>query len=123
MNTLLIAASVTGFVTFAVHTWVGTPRVAWPIMATDLAEPVKCINFGSWHGMTACLFFMASAFAIASIYPEAIELAWFAFLYNVSMLILSVVLVIKLKQSFKRIIHWMMFSTTSLLAGFGLLAG
>ena len=73
--------------------------------------------------MTVCLFFMASAFAIAAIYPEAIELAWFAFLFNVSMLILSVTLVIKMKQSFKRIIHWIMFSTTAILAGFGLLAG
>ena len=35
MDTLLLAAAGTSFFTFAVHTWIGGPRIAAPLLASN----------------------------------------------------------------------------------------
>lgn len=123
MDMMLLAAACSGFVTFAVHTWLGGPRVAGPLLrASDLPEIPKYINYGCWHGMTISLFFVATAFAWAAYDEAAIELAWFAFLYNAAFLVWSVGLVLWKKQSFLHIPHWVMFGATTILGGLALLA-
>ena len=67
--------------------------------------------------MTISLAFMVVAFLWSGLKPEAYELAWFAFLYHVAMLLWSILLVVWKKQGFLRLPHWIMFGTTSPLAG------
>lgn len=122
MDWMLLAAGTTGLFTFAVHTWIGGPRIAQPLLdAIDLKDTPKYVSYGCWHGMTISLLFMAAAFFVAAVSPHAIELAWFAFAYNVAMMVWSVGLVIWKELGFTQLPHWAMFGTTSIIAGTALL--
>jgi len=94
--TLLWAAAVMSVVTFAIHTFIGGPRVAVPLLAnTNLPIASKWLNYYCWHITTIYTFVMGGAYAYVAIYPERIELVVFVSILNVSFAILSAIVAMK----------------------------
>ena len=94
--TLLWAAAFMSVVTFAVHTFVGGPRVAAPLLAdTELPKASKWLNYYCWHITTIYTFVMGGAYAYVAINTEKTELVVFLSILNVSFSILSAVVATK----------------------------
>lgn len=57
--------------TFLIHTFIGGPRVAAPLLAdTGLPKASKWLNYFCWHIATVLLAFMAGAFAWLALEPR-----------------------------------------------------
>jgi hypothetical protein len=94
--TLLWAAVIMSVVTFAVHTFVGGPRVAVPLLAdTNLPIASKWLNYYCWHITTIYTFVMGGAYAYVAMKPEKIELVVFLSILNTSFAVLSAVVAVK----------------------------
>ena len=94
--TLLWTAAFMSVVTFVVHTFVGGPRVAVPLLAdTNLPKASKWLNYYCWHITTIYTFVMGGAYAYVAINPEKIELVVFLSILNVSFSILSAAVAMK----------------------------
>ena len=114
--TLLWAAAIMSIVTFAVHTFVGGPRVATPLLAdTKLPKASKWLNYYCWHITTIYTFVMGCAYAYVAFNTEKIELVVFLSILNVSFAILSVVVAIKGNINPFRFPSTSLFSTVSIL--------
>lgn len=116
---LLWVAAFICMVTFYVHTFIGGPRVAGPLLKNkDLPVASKWLNYYCWHIVTIYLFFMGGAYAYVAWYPDRPELVVFLTLLNTSLSILSIAVATKGK------INPLRFPSTTLFAlvavcGFG----
>ena len=91
--TLLWMAAIMSVVTFAVHTFVGGPRVAAPLLAdSNLPIASKWLNYYCWHITTIYTFVMGGAYAYVAINPEKTEFVAFLSILNTSFAILSAVI-------------------------------
>lgn len=114
--TLLWAAAIMSVVTFAVHTFVGGPRVAAPLLAdTNLPKASKWLNYYCWHITTIYTFIMGGAYAYVAFNTEKIELVVFLSILNVSFAILSAVVAIKGNINPFRFPSTSLFATVSIL--------
>ena len=94
--TFLWVAAIMSVVTFVVHTFVGGPRVAAPLLAdTNLPKASKWLNYYCWHITTLYTFVMGGAYAYVAMNTEKIELVVFLSILNVSFAILSAAVAMK----------------------------
>ena len=117
MNTYCFwAATMMSVVTFAVHTFIGGPRVAGPLLEdTRLPKASKWLNYYCWHVTTIFTFAMGGGYAYVAGHPERPELAVFLTVVTAALSILSAAVSIKGK------IHPLRFPSTSLFASVALL--
>lgn len=114
--TLLSAAAIMSVVTFAVHTFVGGPRVATPLLAdTNLPKASKWLNYYCWHITTIYTFVMGGAYAYVAFNTEKIELVVLLSILNASFAILSAVVAIKANINPFRFPSTSLFATVSVL--------
>ncbi|MCW8846596.1 MAG: hypothetical protein OQK99_12240 [Gammaproteobacteria bacterium] len=114
--TLLWAAAIMSVVTFAVHTFVGGPRVATPLLAeTNLPKASKWLNYYCWHITTIYTFSMGGAYAYVALNTEKIEFLVFLSILNGSFAILSAAVAIKGEISPFRFPSTSLFATVSML--------
>lgn len=114
--TLLWAAAIMSVVTFAVHTFIGGPRVATPLLAdTHLPKASKWLNYYCWHITTIYTFVMGGAYAYVAFNTEKTELVVFLSILNVSFTILSAVVAIKGNINPFRFPSTSLFATVSIL--------
>lgn len=93
---MLWAAMVVSVVTFFVHTFIGGPRVADPLLEnTTLPLASKWLNYYCWHITTIYTFMMGGAYAYAALNPERFELVVFVSILNISFSILSALVALK----------------------------
>jgi len=93
---LLWAAALMSVVTFAVHTFIGGPRVALPLLADkNLPIASKWLNYYCWHITTIYTFVMGGAYAYVALNSDAVEVVVLLTILNVSFSILSAVVAIK----------------------------
>ena len=123
MNWFLMAASAAAFATFAIHTWIGGPAIARPLLrAGDIHDVAKYTNYYCWHLVTLTLFAMGGGFAWAAMHPEGIELGWMSFLLSFAFLVWNVLLIAWKKQKPLEMPQWILFLVVSALGAFGLFA-
>ncbi|UTW59577.1 hypothetical protein KFE96_04520 [Kordiimonas sp. SCSIO 12603] len=120
MNIYLVAAAAASFLTFAIHTWVGGPVIAKPLVESDMHRVPKYTNYACWHIVTIMLFAMGGAFLWAAYFSDAIELAWFAFLLSSATLVWFAVLILWKRLSLVEFPQWALFVTIDILAFMGL---
>ncbi|EWH05076.1 hypothetical protein AT00_12220 [Pseudoalteromonas lipolytica SCSIO 04301] len=91
-------ASIMSVITFCVHTFVGGPRVAAPLLA-DKTLPIasKWLNYYCWHITTLYTFIMGGAYAYVALFPDKVELIVFLCVLNFSFSILSFIVALKAK--------------------------
>ncbi|WP_157384578.1 hypothetical protein [Nitratireductor soli] len=64
-------------ITFYVHTFIGGPRVAVPLLAdAHLPKASKWLNYYCWHIVTILLAAMAMSFAAVAIGWSSPDVAW-----------------------------------------------
>jgi hypothetical protein len=93
---LLWAAAFMSVVTFAIHTFIGGPRVAAPLLADkSLPKASKWLNYYCWHITTIYTFVMGGAYAYVALNSDKIELVVLLSILNASFSILSAVVAMK----------------------------
>ncbi|PCI59997.1 MAG: hypothetical protein COB37_10195 [Kordiimonadales bacterium] len=121
MNWYFLGAAAASFFTFAVHTFVGGPAIAGPLLeASDLKKVPKFTNYYCWHLVTIVLFAMGGAFAWAAYFPEGIELGWLSFLLAVSFMVWNLIMIVKHQLKLMQFPQWILFLGISIFAAPGL---
>ena len=93
---LLWMAVVMSLVTFYVHTFIGGPRVAKPLLENiDLPKASKWLNYYTWHITTIFTLIMGGGYAYVALYPEHPELVVFLTILTGSFSVLSAAVAIK----------------------------
>ena len=117
MNAYLVAASAASFITFAIHTWVGGPAIAGPLLASrDMHDVPKFTNYYCWHLVTITLLVMSGAYAWGAIQPGGKDVAVFAFALSVSFMVWNLWLIVWKKQRFMQMPQWILFLVISAVA-------
>jgi len=118
----LWAASIMSIVTFAVHTFIGGPVVARPLLKnTDIPKASKWLNYYTWHVTTIFTFTMGGAYAYVALNPDRPELVIFLTVVTAALSILSVVVALKGNINPFRFPSTSLFATVSLLGLIGIL--
>ena len=119
---LFWAAAIMSVVTFSVHTFVGGPRVAAPLLAnTSLPKASKWLNYYCWHITTIYTLFMGPAYAFVALNPDRPELVVFLTFLNAALSLLSVVVAFKGGISPFRFPSTSLFASVAILGLLGLL--
>ncbi|VAW91803.1 hypothetical protein MNBD_GAMMA21-2796 [hydrothermal vent metagenome] len=117
MNSYFLwAAVVMSVITFYVHTFIGSPVVAKPLLAnTDLPVASKWLNYYCWHVTTIFTLLMGTGYAYVALNPDRPELAVFLTINTAAFSILSAAVAVKGN------INPFRFPSTSLFASVALL--
>ena len=116
------AAAMMSMVTFTVHTFIGGPVVAQPLLADNsLPKASKWLNYYTWHVTTLFTFFMGGAYAYVALYPDRPELVVFLTIVTAALSVLSAVVALKGKINPFRFPSTYLFAIVSLLGLIGLL--
>lgn len=119
---LMWSAAFMSFVTFAVHTFIGGPRVALPLLnTTHLPIASKWLNYYCWHITTVLLLAMGGGYVYVALHPDRPELAVFLTALSAALSVLSAVVAIKGRISPFRFPSTSLFAIVSLLGSAGLL--
>ncbi len=87
---ILWIAVVISFVTFLVHTFIGGPKVAEPLLKnTSLPPACKWLNYYCWHVTTIYTFLMGGGYAYVALNPDRPELVIFLSILNAALSVLS----------------------------------
>ncbi len=117
-NYLLWAASALCLITFYVHTFMGGPVVAKPLLeCKEISKASKWLNYYCWHNTTILIFLVGLGFAYTAYFGKGIELVIFSTVLTGCLSILSMFVAIKGK------INPFRFPSTSLFAGISALGG
>ncbi|RZA35176.1 MAG: hypothetical protein EOP92_11775 [Lysobacteraceae bacterium] len=124
MQTFLMSlASATSFITFAVHTFIGGPRVVKPLLATThLPIAAKWLSYYCWHIATVFLLAMSLGFAYVALHPDRPELAVFLTAMCAALSFLSVAVTLKAGINPVRFPSTTLFAITFALGAAALLA-
>jgi hypothetical protein len=113
---LLWAAAVMSVITFAVHTFIGGPVVAKPLLEnTNLPKASKWLNYYTWHVTTIFTLSMGGAYVYVALHPNRPELVVFLTVITGVLSVLSGAVAIKGN------INPFRFPSTSLFASVSLL--
>ena len=121
MHTWLTVAGAAAAAVCALHTFMGGPAIAKPLLlAKGMNDVARYTNYYCWHMVTIILAGMAAAFIIAALLPQAIELAWATTLLSAAFAIWSIGLVVWKKQKPLHMPQWLLFVVVTALGGVGL---
>jgi len=108
-------------VTFYIHTFIGGPRVAVPLLAnSSLPIASKWLNYYCWHITTIYTLLMGGAYAYVALYPDRPELVVFLTFLNASLSLLSAAVARKGGINPFRFPSTSLFASVALLGLFGL---
>ena len=118
----LWAATIMSIVTFVVHTFIGGPVVAKPLLEnTNLPKVSKWLNYYTWHVTTVFTLFMAGAYAYVALNPNRPELVVFLTMVTAALSILSATVALKGNINPIRFPSTSLFASVSILGLIGLL--
>jgi hypothetical protein len=120
----LWAAAFMSVITFLVHTFIGGPRVAAPLLAdTQLPKASKWLNYYCWHITTVFTFAMGGAYAYVALHPDRPELVVFLTAVTGALSLLSTSVALKGNINPFRFPSTSLFAVVSILGLLGLIAG
>lgn len=112
-----------GLITFSVHTFIGGPRVAAPLLAnSSLPIASKWLNYYCWHITTIYTLFMSVAYGYVALHPDRPELVVFLTILNMALSSLSIVVALKGGINPFYFPSTSLFASVSLLGLLGLMA-
>jgi len=113
---LLWLTVIMSLVTFVVHTFIGGPRVAKPLLDNkELPKASKYLNYYTWHITTIFTLVMGGAYAYVALHPNHIELIVFLTVLTGLFSLLSVAIALKGNINPFRFPSTSLFGTVSLL--------
>lgn len=120
MNKIHLGTGLCAAALAALHTFVGTPEVADPLLASTLEDRAKFINFFCWHIVTIVLWATAAGYLWSAIVKQSNELVVFLTIMMVSIGIWGVLLPPSVGMSYMSIPQGWLFFPIVALAVFGL---
>lgn len=122
-NIYFLCAGLLTAVTFALHTFVATTRVATPLLADDtqLSSKSRYTNYYCWHAVTITLVVQAGCFFWAALPGKNLDLAVVATVLAVAFLLWNVVLNIWLRPKRSAAPQWMFWLPISVFGIVGLI--
>ena len=92
----LWSAVIMSFVTFIIHTFIGGPRVAKPLLENnDLSKASKWLNYYTWHITTIFTFLMGGGYGYVALHPNHPELVVFLTILTGAFSLLSIAVALK----------------------------
>lgn len=120
MNAYFLAAGALCLVTVAFHCIAGGVRVVRPMLASrDLNDTMKAVLYGCWHTFTWLYMGVAAMFLYAAFRPEGMPLGGFAAVMALGLSALSVIVIMRFGQRFRRLPHWLLFLLAGVLGMMG----
>ena len=125
MNIYLASAGLLTVVTFALHTFIATSRVATPLLAADcqLSSKSRYTNYYCWHAITLTLVVQAGCFFWAAMPGKNLDLAVAATVLAIAYLLWNVALNLWLGPKRSSAPQWMFWVPISALGIIGLMRG
>ena len=120
MNIGLLVAAVLTLATWAIHTFLGGPAVARPLLESEMEEVAKYTNYYCWHIVTLVLIVMAGGYGYAAFVPGGADVAVLLTLLSVGFTVWSLVLVAWSKRTALELPQWTLFLGISVAAVWGL---
>lgn len=119
MSAYFILAGSLAIGTVLVHCIRGGRRVVAPMLVTtELNDTIKAVLYGCWHAFTLLYLSVAAGFYWAAGETSALSLAYMGTYISAILAVISAGVIIRFRQRFLRLPHWLMFS---LVAGAGLM--
>lgn len=121
MNIMLAIASVLTAITWGIHTFVGGPTIAKPLLQSPLEPVAKLTSYYCWHVVTLTLAAMAVAYAYAAFVESAVDVAIFVTALALAYMGWSVVLTLWKRRTIADLPQWILFGLICTVAVIGLM--
>ena len=122
MNIALAVAALLALLTWGIHTFVGGPRTATPLLESAMHPVPKYTNYYCWHLVTLVLFSMAVGFAYAAAVPSGLDIAVLLTVLSASFALWSLALVALSRRKLFELPQWSLFAAITAAALVGLFA-
>ncbi len=121
MNLYLSIAAVLTFITWGVHTFIGTRDVAGPLLASDIEPVAKFTNYYCWHITTIVLGAMSGGYLYAAAYPQGWDVGLFVTLLSGGFFLYGLALIVQKGQATADMPQWVAFAVITAVSVVGLL--
>jgi hypothetical protein len=109
LNVAFAAAAGLSLLTWALHTFVGGPATAGPLLASSMHPVPKYTNYYCWHLVTITLLVVSAAFGYAAFVPTGSDVAVFATLLVVASAFWSLLLIAWKYRRPWQLPQWLLF--------------
>ncbi len=123
MNTAFAVAAGLSATTWAIHTFVGGPRVARPLLEAEMDRVAMLTNYYCWHIVTITLATMALGFGYAGRVPGGRDVGVVMTALAISLGLWSLVLVLWKHRRPLELPQWSLFVAISAAALTGVFSG
>jgi len=113
------AAALLSLATWGIHTFVGGPFAAKPLLASDMKTAPKLTNYYCWHLVTLTLLAMSGGFAHAATTEGAHDLGAFLTILAIAFCLWSVALFVWKRRHPIELPQWILFAAISAAALWG----
>lgn len=120
MNIALALASLLTLVTWAIHTFVGGPEIARPLLRSELETVPKLTNYYCWHLVTLTMLGLAAALGLAAFLPDWRNAAILSTLLTTTYALWSLWLMLSRHRRIQELPQWVLFGTIAAVAAAGL---
>jgi hypothetical protein len=120
MNIALAIAAALSATTWAIHTFVGGPRVAGPLLEASLSPVVQLTHYYCWHLVTMMLGMMALGFGYAAFAAAGLDVAVFVTALSLGAMVWSMALTLWKRRKVAELPQWILFAAINVFAIAGL---
>ncbi|MBX2803744.1 MAG: hypothetical protein KTR31_39065 [Myxococcales bacterium] len=109
MNVAFVVAALISTFTWGLHTFVGSPQIARPLLESELPPVPRYTNYYCWHIVTLVLAAMSLGFGYAAVRPEGWDVAVGLTVLSLAFAVWSLVLVFTSRRSPWELPQWTLF--------------
>lgn len=120
MNIGFLLASVLTALVWAIHTFLGGPTVARPLLAANMDEVAKLTNYYCWHLVTLTLGACAAGFLYAALSPGGYDVAVLVTALILGFAGWGLLLIVWKRQPTSAMPQWLLFVIVAIPAIYGL---
>jgi hypothetical protein len=121
VNIAFAIAAFLSLLTWGVHTFIGGPQIAGPLLKSKLRHVPKYTNYYCWHLVTIVLLAMTAGFGYATFVPSGLDVAILFTVLSASFAIWSFVLILYSKSKLFELPQWIFFVLITGVALVGLM--
>jgi hypothetical protein len=120
INVPLAIATALSAATWAIHTFVGGPRLTPPLLQAPLQPVVQLTHYYCWHLVTMMLGMMALGFGYATFVASGLDVAVFVTALSLGAMAWSMALTVWKQRRVVELPQWILFASINVFAIAGL---
>ena len=121
MNVFLLVAAIATFLTWGLHTFLGTKTIAGALLASEMEPVAKYTNYYCWHAVTIVLATMAGGYLYAALVPGGRDIGVLVTILSTGFCLFGILLIVQKKQKTMDMPQWVLFAIISAIATPGLI--